>query len=99
MCCTDLDASVLPWEDPRWERLRSGVDCTANLRDHFCGALIGGAIGDAIGQGNERVVYVVTFIDCWCKGFRIMSNAAIDTLREKLVWGLRACREGSGSDG
>jgi uncharacterized protein YcfJ len=64
MRCTELDASVLPREDPRWVRLRSGVDWTVNLRDRFCGALIGGAIGNAIGQGNERVVYVVAFIDC-----------------------------------
>ena len=23
---TELDAPILPWNDPRWERLRSGLD-------------------------------------------------------------------------
>ena len=43
---TELDAAVPPWEDPRWERLRPGVDRSLNLRDRYRGALIDGAIGD-----------------------------------------------------
>ncbi len=48
-----LDAPILPPEDPRWERLRVRGMLGANLRDRFCGALIGGAIGDAMGRTNE----------------------------------------------
>ena len=40
---------VLPQEDPRWERLRSGVDPGVNLRDRYRGALIGEPMGDALG--------------------------------------------------
>jgi hypothetical protein len=50
---TELDAPILPREDPRWGRLRSGLDPGVNLRDRFRGALIGGAIGDAMGRPNE----------------------------------------------
>lgn len=52
---TELDAPILPREDPRWGRLRSGLDPGVNLRDRFRGALIGGAIGDAMGRANEGV--------------------------------------------
>src|SRR3990167_4646082 len=45
---TGLDAPILPGEDPRWERLRSGLDPGVNLRVRFRGALIGGAIGDVV---------------------------------------------------
>ncbi len=55
MCTIGLDAPMLPREDPRWERLRSGVDRGVNLRDRLRGALIGGAIGDAMGRANEGV--------------------------------------------
>ncbi len=52
---TELDAPILPREDPRWGRLRSGLDPGVNLRDRFRGAVIGGAIGDAMGRANEGV--------------------------------------------
>jgi hypothetical protein len=47
---TDLDAPILPWEDPRWERLRSGAGRSVNLRDRYRGAQVGGVIGDAKGR-------------------------------------------------
>ncbi len=55
MCRTEPDAPILPWEDSRWARLRSGLDRSVNLRDRHRGALIGGAIGDAMGLANEGV--------------------------------------------
>jgi len=52
---TGLDVPVLPEEDPRWQRLRLEPGQGVDLRDHFRGALIGGAIGDAMGRANEGV--------------------------------------------
>jgi hypothetical protein len=52
---TGLDSSILSQHDPRWERLRSAVDRDVNLRDQYRGALIGGAIGDAMGRPNEWI--------------------------------------------
>jgi len=46
----ELDAPILPREDPRWGRLRSGLDPGVNLRDRFRGALVGSAIKDATGR-------------------------------------------------
>jgi hypothetical protein len=51
---TDLDAPILPWEDPRWERVRSGVDAQVDLRDRYRGAQVGGAIEDATVMAQER---------------------------------------------
>jgi hypothetical protein len=49
----NLDASIIPPADPRWERLRfqqrSGVD----VRDRFRGTLTGGANGDAMGRPRD----------------------------------------------
>jgi hypothetical protein len=56
--CTGLVASMLSQYDPRWERLRSRGDPGVDLRDRFRGALIGGAIGDAMAgrtQARGRV--------------------------------------------
>jgi hypothetical protein len=39
------DPPILPREDSRWERLRSGVDPEVNLRDRLHGDLIGGPSG------------------------------------------------------
>ena len=50
---TGLDPSILSEHDPRWGRLRSGVERRVNVRDRYRGALIGGAIGDAMGRPNE----------------------------------------------
>ena len=50
-----LDAPMLAPAEPRWARLRSGLEPGVNLRDRFRGALIGGAIGDAMGRANEGV--------------------------------------------
>ncbi len=33
VCRTELDGPILPQEDPRWGRLRSGVDPEVSLRD------------------------------------------------------------------
>jgi len=44
---TGLDPSILAQHDPRWARLRFARVPGVDLRDHFRGALIGGAIGDA----------------------------------------------------
>ena len=46
---TGLDQSIPSQHDPRWERLRSGVDPEVNVRDRFRGALT----GDAMGRPNE----------------------------------------------
>jgi len=48
-----LDAPMLAPAEPRWAQLRFAAAPGLNLRDHFHGALIGGAIGDAMGQPNE----------------------------------------------
>lgn len=50
---TGLDPPILSQHDPRWERLRSGLDPGVDLRDGYRGALIGGGIGDAMGRANE----------------------------------------------
>jgi hypothetical protein len=50
---TGRTVPVLPEEDPRWQRLRLEPDQGIDLRDRFRGALIGGAIGDAMGRPNE----------------------------------------------
>jgi ADP-ribosyl-[dinitrogen reductase] hydrolase len=52
---TEPDALILSREDARWERLRFGVDPEVNLGDGFRGALVGEAIGDAMGRPNEGV--------------------------------------------
>jgi hypothetical protein len=52
---TGLDPSILPQHDPRWARLRFARVPGVDLRDHFRGALIGGAIGDAMGRANISV--------------------------------------------
>ncbi len=55
LCATGLDAPTLAQEDPRWQRLQMTAGQGVDLRDRFRGALIGGAIGDAMGQANEGV--------------------------------------------
>lgn len=45
---TGLDLPILSQHDPRWERLRSGVDRGVNVRDRYRGALIGDAMGRAV---------------------------------------------------
>jgi ADP-ribosylglycohydrolase len=46
---------MLPEKDPCWQRLQMTAGHGVDLRDRFCGALIGGAIGDAMGRANEGV--------------------------------------------
>lgn len=41
---TGFDVPVLPEKDPRWQRLRLDPGQGVDLRDHFRGALMGGAI-------------------------------------------------------
>lgn len=48
-----LDVPILDPNDTRWERLRPSCLPGLDLRDRFRGALIGGAIGDAMGRPNE----------------------------------------------
>ena len=48
-----LDAPIFDATDGRWDRLRSSYPSGLDLRDRFRGALIGGAIGDAMGRPNE----------------------------------------------
>jgi len=48
-----LDAPILDPNDTRWDRLRSVCPADLDLRDRFRGAMIGGAIGDALGRPNE----------------------------------------------
>lgn len=48
-----LRAPILPGQDPRWRRLTFRPDPNIDLRDRFRGALLGGAIGDAMGRANE----------------------------------------------
>ena len=50
-----LDATMLAPAEPRWARLRFAAAPGLDLRDRFRGALIGGAIGDAMGRANEGV--------------------------------------------
>jgi len=50
-----LDAPMLAPAEPRWAQLRFAAAPGLNLRDRFRGALIGGAIGDAMGRANEGV--------------------------------------------
>ncbi len=52
---TGFDMPVLPKEDPRWQRLRLEPGQGVDLHDRFRGALMGGAIGDAMGRPNEGV--------------------------------------------
>ncbi len=52
---TGVELSSLSRHDPRWEGLRPGLDSSVNLRDRFRGALISGAVGDAMGRANEGV--------------------------------------------
>ena len=48
-----LDAPILIEDDIRWGRLGFGLPPGVDLRDRFRGALVGGAIGDAMGRANE----------------------------------------------
>lgn len=48
-----LDAPVFSGDDPRWARLVFQPGAGVDLRDRFRGALVGGAIGDAMGRPNE----------------------------------------------
>ena len=50
---SDLQAPILDATDGRWDRLRSSCPPDLDLRDRFRGALIGGAIGDAMGRPYE----------------------------------------------
>jgi ADP-ribosylglycohydrolase len=50
-----LDALILDRDDPRWVRLAFHPASSLDLRDRFRGALVGGAIGDAMGRPNEGV--------------------------------------------
>ena len=50
---TGLDSAILSHHNPRWERLRAGLDRTVDLRALYRGALVGGAIGDALTRKNE----------------------------------------------
>ena len=52
---TGLDVPMLPEEDSRWQRLLFQAGQGVDLRDRFRGALVGGAIGDAMGRANEGV--------------------------------------------
>jgi ADP-ribosylglycohydrolase len=54
-----LDAPILAGDDPRWERLKFEPAPGVALRDRFRGALVGGAIGDAMGRPNEGALRVV----------------------------------------
>lgn len=50
-----LDAPILPSDEPRLAQLRFAAAPGIDLRDRFRGALIGGAIRDALGRANEGV--------------------------------------------
>jgi hypothetical protein len=50
-----LDAPVLEEADPRWGRLPPEAADGGARRDRFRSALVGGAIGDAMGRANEGV--------------------------------------------
>jgi ADP-ribosylglycohydrolase len=50
---SELAGCILAAADPRWARLQPPVHTSVVLRDRFRGALIGGAIGDAMGRPNE----------------------------------------------
>jgi ADP-ribosylglycohydrolase len=49
----ELAGCILAAADPRWARLQPPVHTSVVLRDRFRGALVGGAIGDAMGRPNE----------------------------------------------
>ena len=53
LLASGLDAPILDPNDTRWNRLRPSCLSDFDLRDRFRGALIGGAIGDAMGRPNE----------------------------------------------
>jgi len=48
-----LEAPMLAPGEPRWAQLRFAAAPGLDLRDRFSGALIGRAIGDAMGRANE----------------------------------------------
>ena len=48
-----LKAPILEPTDVRWLRLRVPPESAVDLHDRLRGALIGGAIGDALGRANE----------------------------------------------
>lgn len=50
-----LDAPILGPTESRWAQLRFALAPGVDLGDRFRGALIGGAIGDAMGRPNEGV--------------------------------------------
>ena len=50
---SDLAGCILAATDARWVKLTLSVPSSAVLRDRFRGALVGGAIGDAMGRPNE----------------------------------------------
>ena len=50
-----LDVPILNADDTRWARLKFELAPGVDLRDRFRGALVGGAIGDAMGRPNEGV--------------------------------------------
>jgi len=52
---TGLDAPILDRSEPRWDHLRCACPSGFDLCDRFRGALIGGAIGDAMGRPNEGI--------------------------------------------
>ncbi len=54
---TELHTPILPQHHPRWERLPPGVDRSVNWCERYRGALIGGAMGDAmtaLAEGSPR---------------------------------------------
>lgn len=50
---SSVDLPILDPNDTRWNRLRPLSPPGLDLRDRFRGALIGGAVGDAMGRPNE----------------------------------------------
>jgi len=52
LVASGLDAPILDTNDGRCNRLRFSYPSGFDLRDRFRGALIGGAIGDAMGRGR-----------------------------------------------
>jgi ADP-ribosylglycohydrolase len=48
-----LEESILDQDEPRWRRLQLGLAGGIDVRDRSRGALVGGAIGDAMGRANE----------------------------------------------
>jgi len=55
IAASGLDTPVLSPTDPRWGRLWSVPPPDFDIGDRFRGALIGGAVGDAMGWPNEGV--------------------------------------------